>query len=143
MRDRVPNDVLRGPKLYLTRQNATHRRVYNEAELADLLIRRGFEIIDSGDYTVTQQINLFRNARVVVAPHGAAITNIGFCNPGATIYELMPDAYINSCFNRLAQMTDMNYAADVCQADRHGEPTARSFTVDLEVVSGRLDALGF
>ncbi len=79
---------------------------------------------------------------MIVAPHGAAMTNIGFCEPGTQIYELIPTDYPNACFNRIAQLMDLDYAADAFRNDGSGELFTRSFFVDLESVSSRLDGFG-
>ncbi len=142
MKERVGRGVAGGARLYLTRRDAGHRRLHNDAALTDLLVRRGFQIVDPGAFTVSQQIGLFRNAEVIVAPHGAALTNIGFCEPGALIYELMPADYANACFNRIAQLMELRYVADAFPSDAEGAPFERSFTADIATVSARLDSLG-
>jgi len=142
MKDRSKNEAIAGPKLYLTRRKASHRLITNESELSELLQRRGFQVVDPGSYSVALQISMFRNARTIVSPHGAAMTNIGFCEPGTQIYELMPKDYANACFNRIAQLMDLDYAADAFPNEPGGELFTRSFAVDVERVSSRLDGFG-
>jgi hypothetical protein len=142
MKARVGHEVLTGRRLYLTRRGAGHRRLFNDVGLADLLARRGFETIDPGHLSIAQQINLFRNATAIVAPHGAALTNIGFCEPGTIIYELMPVDYANACFNRIAQLTELQYIADAFPNDENGDFFQRSFAADLKTVAMRLEMLG-
>ena len=74
----------------------------NEDALLDAMRHRGFEIVVPGALTLTEQIRVFREASVVVGPHGAGLTNIVFCEPGTIVYELVPDHYPNICFGNLA-----------------------------------------
>ena len=59
--------------------------------------------------SVADQVRLFRGAEVIVAPHGAALTNLGFCRPGTQVIELLMDAYCNWCFRNLAGLMQLRY----------------------------------
>ena len=84
--ERVP-----GRHLYLTRGTAKANRVAtNEAEVLALLRPLGFEPLDAGELSVAGQIQAFAEADVIVALHGAALANLVFCSPGATVIELFP-----------------------------------------------------
>ncbi|HZD64653.1 MAG TPA: glycosyltransferase family 61 protein, partial [Acidimicrobiales bacterium] len=64
----------RGRRIYVSRGRQRHsRRVDNEDQVVATLARWGFEVVDTAAMTVRQQIALFRDAQVVVAPHGAAL----------------------------------------------------------------------
>lgn len=78
-------------RLYLSRgQGANNRIVRNEDEVVHFLLRRGFTVVDPGTLPVRRQIALFADARVVVAPHGAALTNLAFLPEGSGVVELFP-----------------------------------------------------
>jgi capsular polysaccharide biosynthesis protein len=118
-------------KLYITRRDAPTRRLLNEAEIIAYLEKRGFVCVCPGELSVAEQITLFSNAGVVVAPHGAALTNMVFAPPGATIVELFGDNYINGCYWALA---------NVC-GQRHAYLTAPTGTLDFSIPVHRLDML--
>ena len=83
-------------RLYVTRGTAPHtRRVVRETELRERLVRRGFTVLDPGTLSVQEQIDHFAAARVIVAPHGAALTNLSFCRPGVRLLELFAPGYLN------------------------------------------------
>lgn len=63
----------------------------------------------AGDLSLTEQISLFRDVDVVVAAHGAAVTNMVFAKPGTTVVELFGDNYINGCFWALASICEHRY----------------------------------
>ena len=83
-------------RLYLTRGNRPNTRRYvQEAELWPSLERRGFVKLDTGRLTVQEQIDHFNAAEVIVAPHGAALTNLVFASPGVRVLELFAGNYVH------------------------------------------------
>jgi hypothetical protein len=83
-------------RLYLTRGDRPNTRRYvQEPELWPWLERQGFTRLDPGQFSVQEQIDMFHAAEVVVAPHGAALTNITFCRPGARVLELFAPTYVH------------------------------------------------
>lgn len=111
-----------GERIYVTRENARRRRVSNEAELWAQLERRGFAKVRLEELTWREQINAFRHARCVVAPHGAGLANVMFCRAGATIVEFFNNSYVNGIFWRLAALSGLDYRPVVAAA---GEPLAQ------------------
>jgi len=130
------------PLIYVARTDSQHRRMRNEEALIGFLEPLGFRSVSPGSLSPEQQVVLFREARAVIGPHGAGMTNIAFCRPGTLVYELFPRFYPNACMNRLAQSGGLIYAADLFDgtgsvADQlHGE-----WSVDLDRVERRLTEL--
>ena len=98
LRDRLPpsgrTDTPR--RLYLSRGRTPYTRIYRqEPELWPWLEQRGFVMLDPGTLSVQEQIDVFHNAELVVAPHGAALTNITFCRPGTRELELFAGSYVH------------------------------------------------
>ncbi len=85
-------------RLYISRRGAHHRRLLNEAALLELLEPLGFRAVELEALTLTEQITLFAQAKVIVAPHGGGLTNSIFCAPGTTVIELMAPSYIRQYY---------------------------------------------
>ncbi len=98
-----------GERLYVSRSRAQRRRVTNEAELRTALEGAGFTTLHLEDLTWAEQINAFRHAKVIVAPHGAGLANLAFCAPGTRVIELFHRAYVHGCFWRLAALRGLDY----------------------------------
>jgi len=81
--------------LYASRREQPNRRLLNEAEVEDMLAKRGFRIIVPGQMSVPEQIAAFSAARVVVGPHGAALANMIFAPRGATMVEIVSAAALH------------------------------------------------
>ncbi len=98
LRDRLPpSGRTDTPKrLYLSRGTTPRTRIYlQEAELWPRLEQRGFVMLDPGTLTVQEQIDVFHGAEVIIAPHGAALTNITFCTPGVRVLEMFAGTYVH------------------------------------------------
>lgn len=77
------------PEKIFLRRNSGARKVTNTKELEKLLIARGYVAVEPEKLTFLQQIQLFKNAKKIVAPTGAALSNAIFCTPGAHVVVLM------------------------------------------------------
>jgi capsular polysaccharide biosynthesis protein len=95
--------VAAGHPIYVTRGRSAHNRsVRNEAEVLTVLGERGFVAVDPAGLPVLEQIRAFASAPLIVAPHGAALTNLVFAAPGAAAIELFPAGCLLPDFGRLA-----------------------------------------
>lgn len=75
-------------KLYVSRPNNVRRGIENEAELIPIFKEFGYTVCAMEGKSVTEQAALFNRADVVVSPHGGALTNMVFANPGTKVVEL-------------------------------------------------------
>ena len=95
--------------LYINRGDAPKRKVLNEPDVEIALKKLGFQSLSLSDYSLKQAIQLFRNAEMIVAPHGAGFTNLLFCNPGTRVLELFSDKFVNHYFYELASNLHLLY----------------------------------
>lgn len=98
-------------RLYLTRGNTPNTRRYlQEDELWPWLEDEGFRRVDPGALPVQDQIALFDSAEVVVAPHGAGLTNITFCQPGTHVLEMFAPNYVHLGLWTIAHAAGLDYS---------------------------------
>lgn len=95
--------------IYIDRRRSDLRRLLNEDQVASALENLGFTSVRLERLSQKEQIDLFRNARFIVSPHGAGLTNIGFSSCGTTVVELVMDAYLNWGYRRLAAVRGLRY----------------------------------
>jgi capsular polysaccharide biosynthesis protein len=112
-----------------------------------LLESRGFVLIDPGTMTVTEQIRAFANAEVIVATHGAALANLTFASPGATVIELFPAGCLLPDYWRLVSGipgVHYRYLTAHGEAPRRGRAAVivRDIEVDVPALKRMLDELG-
>jgi Glycosyltransferase 61 len=98
-----------GERLYLARRGAKLRAAANEDALIEALAERGFLILSASDANHPEQIARFRAARLVVAPHGAGLTNLLFARPGARVVEIFPENFAKSTYWWLARRMGLGY----------------------------------
>jgi hypothetical protein len=97
-----------GRRLLISRNSAAHRRVLNQAELAEALQPFGFQTVAPEELSFADQVRLFAEAQLVVAPHGAGLANMLFA-VDATVVEIHEPDNVNLCFYNLADAAGHAY----------------------------------
>lgn len=94
----------------LIRRHGT-RYLENEEEV--LATFRGFypelEWVVFDTLSAEETATLFSSAAVIVAPHGAGLTNMIFSSRGIRIYEFMPLNFANLCYTHLSSLLGNTY----------------------------------
>ncbi|MGB3404804.1 MAG: tetratricopeptide repeat protein [Microcoleaceae cyanobacterium] len=96
-------------RIYITRKKAQYRRIFNEPEVIEYLTQQGFETIVLETISVEQQAALFAHAKVIVAPHGAGLTNLMFCQPKTQVIELISPHYLRFYYWTIALQLDLDF----------------------------------
>uniref|UniRef100_B8HQ85 Capsular polysaccharide biosynthesis protein-like protein n=1 Tax=Cyanothece sp. (strain PCC 7425 / ATCC 29141) TaxID=395961 RepID=B8HQ85_CYAP4 len=105
------------PYLYISRASASHRRILNEAEVMQFLAPLGFQSIDLEQLSVLERAQLFAGAKVIIAPHGGALTNLVFCSAGTTVIQFFTTSTINCCYWPISSHRKLNHYY-FCGSDR-------------------------
>lgn len=124
-------------RIYVTRADATERRVTNESEVLDLLKPMGFETVMLTGMTVTEQREMFGEAGIVVVPHGAGCANMIFAGSGTKIVEFVPKSYQHHMFWHIAKWSGHWYGRMVCD-----DCDNKDMQIDLQVLSNAVEAAG-
>ena len=95
--------------IYIDRRGAAARPMVNEDDVVAALSRLGFVPVQLERLSFSEQVTLFRTARAIVAPHGAGLTNLCYCQPGCAVLEIMMDASVNWLFRHLAALRGVTY----------------------------------
>lgn len=96
-------------RIYISRSNSSGRKVRNEDQVMNLLTNYGFKSFTLESMTVQEQIQLFSSAKIIISPHGAALTNLLFCNPGTKVIEFFSPNYVNLCYWILSNHANLEY----------------------------------
>ena len=70
------------------RGNTLNRKVLNESDLIKLLQKYNYEIIDCATLSIKEQIKQFSEAKNIIIPNGAAITNLLFVPDAINVIEI-------------------------------------------------------
>jgi len=87
-------------KVFISRANARERHVVNETMLMESLRPRGFRRYVLENMSFRDQVKLFANADVVVAPNGAGLINMIYGTDIDVI--VLFGSYVNACYPNLA-----------------------------------------
>lgn len=120
---------------YITRRDAYSRKITNEDQIVESLTRRGFEVICPGELSFAEQVQHFAQAKVIIGPHGAGLTNMVFAPPNSILIELFPESYINVCYWALANVCHNTYAF------LKGNPKGSNFEISLGEIENLLDKM--
>jgi capsular polysaccharide biosynthesis protein len=104
----------------------------------------GFTTLHLEHMHVSEQAKAFNSAEIIVAPHGAGLANLVFCQPGTVVVELFAAAYVNPVFWRLADVVPgLSYTYIVSGGStRTGSeegPVGADVDVDISAVLRALD----
>ena len=106
--DKLPNECLHVDNLYISRRKS-RRPLANEHGVESFLANRGFKIAYFEDLPLIEQLKAVRSAKIIVAPHGAALSNLVVARPCTRVFEIMTQDYANSCYGHLASSLGLDY----------------------------------
>ncbi|NES05722.1 MAG: DUF563 domain-containing protein [Okeania sp. SIO2F4] len=122
-------------RIYISRHQASKRRVVNEAEVVSVLEKFDFKIIILELMSVKQQALCFANAKVVVGPHGAGLTNLVFCSSGTKVIEFFDSEYVVKCYWLISNVCSLEHyhlIGDEFDDNFSGKPANKDILVNLQ-----------
>jgi capsular polysaccharide biosynthesis protein len=122
----------KGLQIYVSRGFANRRWVTNETQIERYLKDRGFEIVHAEKLPFEEQVHLFADASVIVAPHGGGLTNVLFAT-NALVIELFAPEYVNRCYYRLCNHLGHEYWYVLGNSQATAPTTSWEGTLDMEV----------
>lgn len=112
-REILPQKIWNQPsapeRIYISRKTASYRRVVNEDEIIAVLSQFGFAAIALETLSFREQVALLSAAKIIVSPHGAGLTNLVFCNPGAKVIEIFAPVAVSANYWVLSNMVELDY----------------------------------
>jgi hypothetical protein len=112
--DRLASSPSGRDNIYVSRRNTPRRGLANEDELERVLSKNGFKIVYAEHMSFEEQIDTFRRARSVVAPHGAGLANLIWCQGPSSVVEIFAHGMHNDCYARLAVSLGFRYRPVSC-----------------------------
>jgi len=103
----------RGPGRRILVDRRGTRRLLLSNETRGLLERLGFEEVFLEGMPVRDQARLFNDCEMIISAHGAALSNLVFCEPGTKVLEIFPEKYSTSNFFALSSAQSLDYVCAV------------------------------
>jgi len=124
-------------RLYLSRAKQGRRRIVNEKKVISLLRRHGFDVVYPERLSFKDQLELWANAEIVVAPAGSAMVNMIFAPRHALVVALVGDASGTNLYWPAQFATELELRLIIMEGncdpvDRRGNSWSADFSVSLE-----------
>lgn len=120
-------------KLLVSReQDADTRRITNWDAVESALSKQGFETVVLGELEYSKQKRLFRRADIVVATHGAGLSNLIYAEETAVV-ELFGSHFVPPYYE-ISQELGHRYSCLYC------EPRGDDLRVDIELLQTAIEA---
>ncbi len=133
------------PRLaYIARGKVSWRKVINETEVIELLEKYGIEYRAMDSLSMLEQMRIFQQAEVIIAPHGAALTNLFFAKPHTKVLEILPETYHDHTTYHIAAYSHCNYhymRAKVQPNQAQTAPEYQDMWIDVAVLEDCLQKL--
>jgi hypothetical protein len=105
-------------RIYLRRSTKGTRAggsggVSESEEFLDFLAQNGFETVDFSDreLRIDEQVNMLDGAAVILAPHGAALTNLAYLSPPLSVIEVIGSMTPRAFFMHISAMCGFDHHA--------------------------------
>ncbi|MFE5310543.1 DUF6270 domain-containing protein [Isoptericola sp. NPDC056605] len=131
--------------IYISRRTgiaARSKRVcLNADEVEDAMASLGLEPVVPDELTVSQQIETFAAANLVVGPSGAGMFNTVFCNPGTVIVDIESQPNWLHAHNNLFASTGMRHGFFFGKPDPGASGPHKPYTINVPRLTARVAGL--
>ena len=107
-------------RIYVERKSSNNfsqnRKVVNTKERDIFLRKYGFRIVCMEDISVNTEVNLFRNAEIVIAVEGAALFNIIHMKPDSIVIALHHNKWHDNSFTKLSKIRNVVHHYVTCSS---------------------------
>lgn len=132
-------------RVFVSRADAQSRRLVNEDALLPILSRHGFERVVLGHMSFDEQVRMFAEVDVLLAVHGAGMTNMVFMPPKSHVVEIACAQHPSTFFTHLALVSNRPYraiSAEAVTVGENGNPLGGDWLLDPDVLEQALAKLG-
>jgi hypothetical protein len=121
-------------RIFISRKSAKTRKIINENELIVFLNKFNFKVIELEDYTVEEQLNMIYNSEIIIAQHGAGLTNTLICT-NSHIIELFNPLWTMNMYALQASSTGNYYYRINCSTKNSLDPQIADYLVDINKIN--------
>ena len=128
-------------KIFIDRSDSKfkHCKIMNSNELISFLKKRNFQIVKPENLSLNEQIDIFNNAKIIAGGHGAALTNIIFCEKKTNIIEFIPSNHPSRKCERISKILNLNYFRFITKDTKDDKQFPYNINVDLDELEKNLN----
>lgn len=140
-KDKSNRHTITGDKLFIARNN--YRNLLNYKEVENYFSEKGYLIVTPHKISLSEKIQLFNNASLIVGPHSSGFTNIIFSKKGTKVlmmcnFQKLFEPYFGFFVNYFG--IDIT---NICGIDERSTDYNSSYTIPLSKIISACDELGF
>jgi len=137
------NESMQVKRVYITRKNATKRKIINEDDLLPKLREFGFKVIDMDALSFKQQIQVMLGAEMLVSLHGAGLTHMLWMKNRGKVLEIRASGDChNNCYFTLASDLELDYYYSLAdKIDVTQSTQLADYIIDLKHFEARLEQM--
>ena len=112
LKDYDSNKYKKNENIFIDRSDSifNHNKLINNLEIIDYLKKREFIIIKLAELSFNEQIKIFNKAKIIIGSHGAALTNLIFCEPSTRVIEIGNPHFDCDVFRNISNIQKLNYS---------------------------------
>ncbi|MEG4089580.1 tetratricopeptide repeat protein [Microcoleus sp. Pol12B4] len=132
-------------RIYISRQQASYRRIVNDEEVIKYLEKLGFRSVKLETMSIAEQASCLAAAKVVVAPHGGGLTNLVFCSPKTKVIEIFSPLYVPHCYWMISNLCGLEHyylIGDLVDDGTQTKPLHKDIHLDLNSLEKLLTIAG-
>ncbi len=114
-------------RIFVTRKNASRRRILNDSNFQKLLTQNKIEAVELSFENPLDQVSLFRNSELIISVHGAALTNL-IWSKNTKVFEIFPENLRPKHYLNIASQMGLNYQPFIASKGNERE----DFEIDIE-----------
>jgi hypothetical protein len=104
--------------ILISRENAKKRKLLNEQELYQRIKFLGFKRISFESLSLQKQINISRNAKIIIGYHGAGLANIFFMDSKKKyLIEIVNKYYNHPLYEHCSKILNISYKKFICSTN--------------------------
>jgi capsular polysaccharide biosynthesis protein len=105
-------------RFFISRKDAPRRKIVNEDQFAQRLLKKEVYTIVISDYTFLECIYLFKNANCIISPHSAALTNILFAQNTTKVIEIFEENAVLPYYYELSKTLELDYTPVILKSKK-------------------------
>ncbi|MBE9122035.1 tetratricopeptide repeat protein [Tychonema sp. LEGE 07199] len=145
LNEQQPLNTNYSERIYISREQASYRRIVNDEEVIKYLEKLGFRAVNLETMSVAEQAACLAAAKVVVAPHGGGLTNLVFCSPGTKVIEIFSPLYVPHCYWMISNLCGLEHyylIGDLVDDRTPTKPLHKNMRLDLNSLEQLLTLAG-
>lgn len=133
-------------RLYISRKLAPRRKVINEDEIHQIIVKYGFTVFYPENHSFFDQVSIFSNVKFVVGTHGSGLTNTLFMDKNTSILELHKNKthelnHPSFLFWYMAEALQINYYHQSCGPYDVDDYFNGDYIIDAELFEQNIDRM--